>query len=228
MIVRKYESADLTKKQGLFFGIGLVISLLFVITAFEWRFYDDGNLANLGDATNAMFDEVLDIPPTEQPPPPPPRKTFVNIVEVPDIEDIEDEINIELDIDVTEEMVVEQIEFVVPVEEEEETDEIFTIVEHNPEPTGGYQAFYEFLYQEIKYPKQALRSGIEGKVFVQFVVNKNGELTDFIIARGIGGGCDEEAIRVLQKAPRWKAGKQRGKPVKVRMMLPIQFSLQEH
>lgn len=128
-------------------------------------------------------------------------------------------------------MIVKQIEFVVPDLEEEaaaEAEEIFPIVEHNPDPSGGYQAFYEFLFQEIKYPKQAIRSGIEGKVFVQFVVNKNGELTDFIIARGIGQGCDEEAIRVLRKAPRWQPGKQRGKPVKVRMMMPIQFTLMEH
>lgn len=103
MIARKYKSADLTRKQSLFFSIGLVVSLLLVITAFERRFYDDGNLANLGDATKAMFDEVLDIPSTEQPPPLPPRRTsFINIVEVPDIKEIEDEINMELDIDVTE------------------------------------------------------------------------------------------------------------------------------
>ncbi len=226
MITRKSKSADLNSKRNLFFSIGLVLSLLLVITAFEWKFYDDGHLANINGDVSGLFEETFEIPPTEQPPPPPPKKTsFVNIVEVPDIEEIEEDINLNLDIDITEEMVVEEVEISVPDVEEEEAEEIFTIVEHNPQPIGGYEAFYTYMYSEIEYPREALRSGIEGKVFVQFVVNKNGELTNFVIVKGIGAGCDEETIRVLKKAPKWSAGRQRGKPVRVQMILPIKFTL---
>ncbi len=228
MIVRKSASADLNSKRNLFFVIGLVISLLLVITAFEWKFYDDGQLANLDGDVSGIFEETLDIPQTEQPPPPPPKTSFVSIIEVPDIEEIEDEIQLNLDIDITEDMVVEQVEVSIPdVEDEEEAEEIFTIVEHNPQPIGGYEAFYQYIYNEIEYPRQALRSGVEGKVFVQFIVNQNGELTDFVIIKGIGGGCDQEAVRVLRKAPKWNAGKQRGKPVRVQMIIPIKFTLAE-
>jgi protein TonB len=77
----------------------------------------------------------------------------------------------------------------------------------------------------MKYPAQARRMGIEGKVFVEFVVDKDGTLTEVKTVKGIGAGCDEEAVRVIQSAPKWKPGKQRGRPVKVRMILPIIFKL---
>ena len=226
MIVRKYPSADISRYQGLFFGIGLSISLLLVVTAFEWKFYDDGSLANLDTNIDAMFDEILDIPPTVQPPPPPPSQSRVfELVEVPDVEEIEEDINIDLDIEVTEDMVIEQVEIEAPEIVEEEAEEIFTVVENQPQPIGGYEAFYKYIYDEIKYPTFALRSNVEGRVFVQFVVEKDGTLTDFVIARGIGAGCDEEALRVLRGAPNWQPGKQRGKPVRVRMILPITFKI---
>jgi protein TonB len=173
-----------------------------------------------------MFDEILDIPPTEQPPPPPPSQNkFVELVEVPDVEEIEEDIDISLDIEVTEEMVIEQVEIEAPEIVEEEAEEIFTVVENQPQPVGGYETFYKYIYEEIKYPTFALRSNVEGRVFVQFVVEKDGRLTDFVVARGIGAGCDEEALRVLRGAPSWQPGKQRGKPVRVRMILPITFKI---
>jgi len=224
MIYKKYPKADLANKRHLFFGIGLVISLLLVITAFEWKFYDDGNLAILSDEVDT-FTEILEIPVTEQPPPPLVKTQVLNIVEVEDMEEIELEIEIELDIEATEDMT---LEIVAPAEtdmEEEEVEEILTIVETYPQPIGGYKAFYEFISDEIRYPQTALRIGIHGKVFIQFVVDKDGTLTDFHVAKGIGAGCDEEALRVLRMAPKWDPGKQRGKTVKVRMILPISFSI---
>ena len=111
------------------------------------------------------------------------------------------------------------------MEEEEEVEEIFTIVEDQPTPDGGMAAFYQFVQKNLKYPAQARRMGIEGKVFVQFVVDKNGTLTEVQAVKGIGAGCDEEAVRVIEGAPKWKPGKQRGRSVKVRMILPITFKL---
>ncbi len=223
MEAKKNPKVDLSKKSGLFLNIGLVLSLLLVITAFEWKFYDEGELMDLGQV-NDEFDDVMEIPPTEQPPPPPPKIQQPEIIEVPDEEEIEDEIEVDLDVEITEETVVEDIVFEDPVEEEV-AEEIFTIVEDQPEPKGGMAAFYEYVGKKLKYPAQARRMGIEGKVFVEFVVDKDGSITDVKAIKGIGAGCDEEAIRVIREAPKWKAGKQRGRPVKVRMILPITFKL---
>jgi len=223
MVEKKSPQVDVTKKSGLYINIGLVVSLLLVITAFEWKFYDDGSLADLGAVTDD-FEEMLDIPPTEQPPPPPPKIQQPEIIEVPDEEEIEDEIEVNLDVEITEDEAIEELVFEEPVEEEV-ADEVFTIVEQQPVYPGGMGAFYEFVQKKLKYPSQARRMGIEGKVFVQFVVDKQGNITEVTTVRGIGAGCDQEAEKVIRASPKWKAGKQRGKAVKVRMILPITFKL---
>jgi len=223
MEAKKHPQADLTRKSGLFLNIGLVVSLALVITAFEWKFYDDGALKDLGTVTED-FEDIMDIPPTEQPPPPPPKMQQPEIIEVPDEEEIEDEIEIDLDVEVTEETVIEDVVF-EDAPEEEIADEIFTVVEDQPTPNGGMAAFYKFIGKNLKYPSQARRMGIEGKVFVQFIVDKDGTVRDVQAVKGIGAGCDEEAVRVIKNSPKWKAGKQRGRPVKVRMILPITFKL---
>lgn len=223
MELKKNPDIDLSKKSGMFLNIGLAISLLLIITAFEWRFYDDGSLVDLGQVED-NFEDLMEIPPTEQPPPPPPKIQLPQIIEVPDEEEIEEEIEVELDVEITEETVIEDIIF-EEAPEEEVADEIFTIVEDQPEPQGGMSAFYAFVGKQMKYPNQARRMGIEGKVFVQFVVDKDGSITDVQAVKGIGAGCDEEAVRVIKSSPKWKAGKQRGRPVKVRMILPITFKL---
>lgn len=230
MEARKNPRYELAQYRGLFFNIGLVVSMLMVIAAFEWRFYDDQELMD-GVSTNMEFVETLDVPLTEQQPPPPPKVLKnVQIIAVDNIEEIEEDIHIDLDIEMTEDLAIEQvIEQVIETDigdvEEEETEEIFVIVEDYPVPIGGMAAFYQYVNNNIKYPMQALTLNIEGRVFVQFVVGKDGSLTDVTVIRGIGGGCDEEAIRVLKGAPGWKPGKQRGKPVRVKMVLPITFKI---
>ena len=226
MEARKNPKYDLRQYKTLFFNIGLVVSLLMVIGAFEWRFYDDQDIMSNG-TSDIEFVESMDIPVTEQPPPPPPKALRnVKIIAVEDIEDIEEEIQVNLDIEMTEDMEVEQLpEVIVEEVEEEASDEIFIIVEQFPKPIGGMEAFYKHVNENIKYPRQAQTLSIEGRVFVQFVVGKDGELTDIEVIRGIGGGCDQEAIRVVQLAPKWRAGKQRGKPVRVKMVLPIIFTI---
>ena len=221
--IKKNPKADLTRTTGLFLNIGLVISLLLVILAFENKVYDDGSLVSL-NAAGEDFEDLMDIPQTNQPPPPPPKKVQPEIIEVPDEEEIEEEIEIDLDVEMTEETVIEEVVF-DDAPEEEEVDEIFTIVEDQPTPNGGISAFYEYVRKKLKYPAQARRMGIEGKVFVQFVVDKDGSITEVKAVKGIGAGCDEEAVRVIQGSPKWKPGKQRGRAVKVRMILPITFKL---
>ncbi len=221
--IKKNPKADLSRTTGLFLNIGLVVSLLLIISAFEYKFYDDGSQVDL-NAQAEDFEDLMDIPQTQQPPPPPPKKVQPEIIEVPDEEEIEEEIEIDLDVEMTEETVIEEVVF-EEAPEEEAVDEIFTIVEDQPTPNGGMSAFYQYVQKKLKYPAQARRMGIEGKVFVQFVVDKDGTLTEVKAVKGIGAGCDEEAVRVISGAPKWKPGKQRGRSVKVRMILPITFKL---
>ena len=104
-------------------------------------------------------------------------------------------------------------------------DKVFTIVEDQPQPPNGMAAFNEYVKDNLKYPEKARKMGIEGKVFVQFVVNKEGQLTDVVSVKGIGAGCDEEAVKVVKNSPSWKPGLQRGQKVAVRMILPVAFKL---
>ncbi len=223
MELKKKPEADLNLKSGMFLNLGLVISIGIVLTAFAWPTYDEGDLMNLGQVQD-NFEDLMEVPPTEQPPPPPPVIQQPEIIEVPDEEEIEEEIEVNLDVEINEETVIEEI-IMDDAPEEEEADEIFTIVEEQPTPDGGMGAFYQFVRKNLKYPSQARRMGIEGKVFVQFVVDKDGTITEVAAIKGIGAGCDEEAIRVLKNHPKWKPGKQRGRPVKVRMVIPITFKL---
>ena len=156
MIIKKTPKANLSNKSGLYLNTGLVISLLLVIMAFEWRFYDDGALADLGQVSDD-FEEMLEIPQTEQPPPPPPKIVHPEIIEIPDDEDIQEEVDVDLDIEITEDDIIEVIEYDEPDEEAEDWDKIFLIVEKDAEPVGGLSAFYKFVYDNIKYPRQAKR-----------------------------------------------------------------------
>ncbi len=223
MEAKKSEKADLTKKTGLFFSIGLLFTLALTVMAFEWKSYDS-KLDLLTNKSTNTFEEMLEVPPTEQPPPVAPIIQQPQIIEVPDEEEIKEDLNIKFDVEVTEDTKVEAVT-VVAEEPKEEVEEIFSVVEETATPKGGLPAFYKFVGEKMKYPAQARRMGVEGKVFVQFVIGKDGSINDVKIIKGIGAGCDEEAARVMQSAPSWNPGKQRGKPVKQRYTLPIIFKL---
>lgn len=221
MEAKKNPKIALIKKTGLFLNIGFVISILFVIVAFEWKSYDDADLLELGQVKDD-FVEITEVPPTRQPPPIPPKIKQPEIIEVPDVEEIKEEITLDLDVEITEETEIEEIVFEEPVEEEV-VDEIFTLVEEYPSFDGGDLAFIKFVQKNLIYPEKARRMGLEGRVFVQFIVEKDGSLTNVTVLKGLNGGCNEEAIRVMQKSPKWLSGKQRGRPIRVQMVIPITF-----
>jgi TonB family protein len=108
---------------------------------------------------------------------------------------------------------------------EENADQIFDAVETQPNPPGGMSGWNKYLSENLKYPTQARRLGIEGQVIVVFVINTDGSIQDVEVLRGIGGGCDEEAVKIVKGAPKWNPGMQKGKPVRTRMRLPIRFKL---
>lgn len=223
MEAKKTPEADVNKRASLFLAIGLLVSLGITLAAFEYKKYDEGELMDLGMVADD-FEELTEIPPTEQPPPPPPKIQQPQIIEIPDEEEIEEEIEIDLDVEITEETEVEEIVF-EEEPEEEVADQVFLVVEEQAAFPGGNAAWVKFLRKNLKYPRQATRMGIEGKVFLSFIVDQAGSISDIQVIRGIGGGCDVEAKRVLSNSPKWSPGKQRGRAVKSRMQIQIVFKL---
>lgn len=228
MELKKSEKADLESRKGIFFQLGLVFAMAVILVAFEWKSYDALDINTMGDQrTLNEVEELATITQqnTPPPPPPPPAPSMVlNIVE--NTAEIDDDISIDAEAD--ENTLVE--EYKAPVmkqvdEEVVEEQEIFMVVENAPAFPGGDVARMKFLQDNIKYPQMARESGIQGTVYVTFVVERNGNVTDVKILRGIGGGCDEEAVRVVQNMPKWEPGKQRGKPVRVQFNMPIKFTL---
>ncbi len=219
---KKNPQADLSKKSGLFLNIGFAISLSFVLFAFEYKSHISGSLITL-TTINENFPDMLDMPPTKQTPPPP-KKQIPEIKVVEDDIDIE-EIDIDLDIEMTDEDISEEILYEDDGEGDEVADIPFFVVEQMPTYPGGLKALYGYLGKKMKYPSQARKMDIEGRVTLTFVIDKDGSITNIKLLRGIGAGCDEEAIRVLKMLPKWNPGKQRGKAVKVQMTIPINFKL---
>jgi len=222
---KKSSKADLEGKRTIFIQLGLIIALGLVLAGFEWKSYDRIEFEmDVRDDVELVEEIVIQTEQKVKPPAPkpPPQTTILNIVE--DDVEIEDEIIIDAEIDQDTE-----IEEYIPVEIEEEEiveAEIFTVVEESPSFPGGDVARIKFLQENIEYPTMARESGIQGTVYVTFVVEPNGSVSNVQILRGIGGGCDEEAIRVIKAMPNWNPGKQRGKPVRVQFNMPIKFTLQ--
>jgi periplasmic protein TonB len=226
MEAKKTPKADLNKSVGMFTNLGLAVAVGLTLAAFEYKSYDDGALKDLGrDSDN--FEDILDVPITQQPPPPPPPPPMEQpvIQEIPDEVKIEEKIDVNFDVDVKETTVIEEVAIKEVVIEEEKADQIFDIVETQPNPPGGMSGWNKYLSDNLKYPTQARRMGVEGTVIVVFVINTDGSIQDVEVLRGIGGGCDEEAVKIVKAAPKWSPGKQRGKPVRTRMRLPIRFKL---
>lgn len=225
MEAKKNPELDIYAKSVMFRSFGLMVALSLTLVSFEWKTYDKPEVELQARNTNT-FEEVLDIPPTEQPPPPPPQVSQAQIIEVANETVIKEEIKVRLDIEVTDQTRVESIVIQAPAEPEvEDTEQVFTIVEETASPKGGMAAFYTYVRDNIKYPAAARRLGIQGRVYVEFVIAKDGSLTDVHVIKGIGAGCDEEAVRIVQAAPPWNPGKQRGKPVRQRYTLPIIFKM---
>ena len=223
MDAKKSPKADLESKRTFFIQLGLIATLCIVWFAFEWKSYDRQAL-DLGDQNQVVIDEEQIIQ-TErnEPPPPPPQQEQTTVIEiVDDDKTIENEIEINVEADQK-----TQVQAYIPVEVEAEAEEaeIFTVVEDAPGYPGGEEARMKFLRDNIKYPQMAKESGIQGTVYVTFVVERDGSVTDVRVLRGIGGGCDDEAIRVVKLMPRWNPGKQRGKAVRVQFNVPIKFTL---
>jgi protein TonB len=221
---KKSPKADLERRKMLFTEIGLVLALAFVLLAFEWKSYEKQEIALMNLAVDNTEEEMVEITQQEKPPPPPKPPQQTTIIEIVE-DDVEIEDEIEIDVEADQETEVEEYIPMEEPEEEAEEAQIFTVVEAMPSFPGGDAARIKYLNANIKYPTIARESGIQGRVFVTFVVEKDGRVTDVKVLRGIGGGCDEEAVRVIKNMPKWVPGKQRGKSVRVQFNMPILFKL---
>lgn len=227
MEVKKTPKADLESKKTVFLQIGLVVVLSLVLVAFEWTSTDVNVDFSLQEEDIEVEEEIIPITRQEEvkPPPPPPPPAVADILNI-----VEDDVELdeELEIMDTEMSQDDIVDFSNMVFEEETRDEgeIFMIVEEMPEFPGGTEALQKYLSQSVRYPVIAQENGIQGRVYIQFVINQNGEVTNATILRGVDPSLDREALRVVEAMPKWKPGKQRNRPVRVSYTVPINFVLQ--
>lgn len=224
METKKSSKADLENKKNIFFEIGLLVAIAAVFVAFEWK----SGYTETSDFITVSWEpeEEIMIPITQnlpQPPPPPPALLTFNTI------DLVDDTFVESDVELTDpEDITSNSPSVSPGSigdyDEEETDEVITFVpaEDMPQFNGNLK---QWLSKNLNYPSLAAEMGIQGKVFVQFVVERDGSISNVTVVRGVDESLDKEAVRVVQIMPKWIPGKQRGKPVRVAYHLPITFEL---
>ena len=225
MHIKKSEQASLENDKLIYVLMGLVFVLSLVYVALEWT-EREVTKYEVTD-TEFLFEEEVEIQQTTQETPPPPPPPVVQEVEVLNVveDNVETEsIEVNAEDDKAEEVVI-AAPVEAPVEEEEE--EVVVVVESMPEFPGGQQALFKYLSENVKYPVIAQENGIQGRVICQFVVNKDGSIVDVEVVRSGGDpSLDKEAIRVIKSMPKWKPGKQRGKAVRVKYTVPVNFKLQ--
>ncbi len=225
-LIKKYDDVNLDKYTNFFRMLGLSIGLTIVLAAFEYPTPKDV-LVTLDKKGWYVDDSDLDSAVVLPKPklPQPKKIPVVTIIEVKDDKEETTDIEIEFPEFTDPDEIIEEY---TPIEEPDEVveNDVHIIVEKSASFRGGMGKFYKWLGRKIKYPSQARRMGVEGKVFVEFVIETDGSLSNLKVVRGIGAGCDEEAIRILKTCPKWTPGEQRGRPVRQRMVLPISFRLQ--
>lgn len=203
----------------------MALAVMFV--ALEWtqrEVQDDSEIYGVKDVSLNEEMVPITLPEKKTVPPPPAAVTQADILEI-----VDDDAEVEEDIMASTEDQVEWVDLdeidYVEVEPEPEEEEIFMVVEDAPEFPGGTQALLDYLRKNIKYPPICRENGIQGRVLVSFVVNKDGAIVEPQVVKSVNKQLDQEALRVISTMPNWKPGKQRGKPVRVKYTVPVNFRL---
>lgn len=221
MEIKKAPKKDLERRKGIFLQFGFIIALSLVLIAFEWS---STNIKVDYKYMNQDVDVLIDLPPiTIIKPEVIPPKPVVDFMIISDDPNIVDATVLTLD---PEGPVPDLNALIIPIDEPRE-DEVFRVVEQMPAYPGGESALFRYLAKAVKYPEIARINNVQGKVYVSFVVNNLGEVTQVTIARGVDPNLDREALRVVSSMPRWAPGRQREKPVNVSFTVPINFVLKE-
>jgi protein TonB len=226
MEAKKSPKADLENRKGLFLEIGLIVILALAFLAFNIKKYEREQVEAISrTVVDEVEETVLNTEEQEKPPEPEPVQEQV----LTDIEVVDNDAVIENEVDMsafTEEVLNVDVSAPIVEEKEEEVEEEVVIIpDVNPEFGGGEAKLYEYLQENIQYPQLARDGGITGKVYVQFVVEKDGSITNVQVKRDIGGGCGDEAKRVVKAMPKWKPGKVGGRTVRSQFVLPVNFNL---
>ncbi len=231
MELKKSPKADLERRKFIFLEIGLILSLAICYIAFEWK-SEELSASSLGELTSQdMFEEEIintqqETPPEQPEPEQPEPESVIEELIIVDDDKVVENLNINSEADEKTKTNINIVQTTFNVETEEEVEPIsFAVVEEKPTFPGGEAELLKFIAENTKYPEIAKENGIQGRVFVQFVIDKNGNVTNVTIARGVDPYLDAEAIRVVKMLPRWTPGKQRGKPVPVTFVVPINFKL---
>ena len=226
MQLKKSPKVSLEDKKLIYTLMGALLVLSICFVAFEWT-EKEVTKYDVVDQ-DFLIEAEIDIQQTTQetpPPPPPPAVQEVEILNVVDDDVKTESVEIKTEDDKDVEVVIAPPVEAPVVEEVEE--EIFVVVESMPEFPGGAPEMMKFIAENIKYPVIAQENGIQGRVICQFVIEKNGSVTDIQVVRSSGdASLDKEAERVIKNMPKWKPGKQRGKPVRVKYTIPVAFRLQ--
>lgn len=221
MELKKNPGSDLRKWNAPIFNFGLILSVSVVLVAFEWKAFEDKPLLEVTKENTNWEDDL--IPVTIQTPP-----QVAPPLVVPEIKIIDDEIKIEdvITIDIN----LPGVEDIPEIKLEgpptiEKADEILDFTEVQAQFQGGMDAWYAYLKANLTYPKQPKRMGIEGTVFLRFVINTDGSIQEVEVVRSVDPLLDEAAVTVIQNSPKWKAAFHHGRPVRSRMTIPIKFKL---
>ncbi len=227
MEVKKTSKASLEDKKVFFLMIGFVIVLSFMYIGLEWT-KSDITVYDVVD-NDFLVEDELDVIQTNQnqppPPPPPPMPEVVEVLNVVENNKVTASISIDSEDDKNKVLEVISAPVAAPIEEPDDQ-VVFQVVETMPSFPGGENALFAFLSQNVKYPVIAQENGIQGRVICQFVINKDGSIVEVEVVRSVDASLDREAIRVIKSMPKWTPGKQRGKSVRVKYTLPVNFKLQ--
>ena len=231
MEIKKSPKADLERGKTLSVLMGFVVGLAVLFVGFEWSARDVMVVQESDGVADIIAEEEVEITRPENTPPPPPPPPAPVVTEVLNV--VEDDVELEQQDILSSEDNQQEAQTavytppaVVEEEEEEAAQQIFTVVEEMPEFPGGQGELLKYLGKSIKYPVIAQENGIQGRVICAFVVNRDGSIVDAEVLRGVDPSLDKEALRVINSMPKWKPGKQRGKPVRVKYTVPVTFRLQ--
>ena len=227
MEIKKSPKADLQNKRGLLLEIVLIISLGLVILAF-WYTPKERTIEKFDQEVVVIEEDLTEITRQDQKPPEPPKKVEVKVI-ADLLEVVTNDTKITTEVSFTEfDENTEVIQQVEVVEEEIEDDQPFLVAETMPSFQGGdLNTFRNWVQQNVRFPQIALENGIQGRVVVTFVIEKDGRLTNIEVLQTPDRSLSDEAVRVLSKSPKWSPGKQRNQPVRVKYTLPVDFRVQQ-
>ncbi|TDQ16492.1 protein TonB [Algoriphagus boseongensis] len=223
METKKNPKKEVHRWTHAFFSLGLMISVGAVLVAFEWKSYEEKPILEFENGILDLND--FEVPITIQEPPRQPDPIQIpKFEEIEDDEAIEDKITFDLNISPETEIPEIKLDDQPPVIDK--GDEIYDYTEVQASFKGGMDAWYAYLKKNLSYPKLEQRAGIEGTVFIRFVINLDGSIEDAEVVRSAGEGLDNAAMQVILNSPKWEPGRFRGRPVRSRMTIPIRFKLQ--